>query len=112
MTPERRQRPIPVTSSERKILDTYKGDWENRTGSQSDWGEFLGAVVLLGLAAAGIYALAEVIARNDPHSLQVSCPKCSQRFVVAVPQNTGEAVQVGCPHCQASLVVPVHDRKS
>ena len=101
---EPRQRPIPVTRQERAILEQQKKRYEAKTGDSGDWGEFLGTVALLGLAAAGVYALVGAT-RRSPQSVDVICSGCSKDFVMAVPVGTGRAVQTTCPHCGLELVV-------
>jgi hypothetical protein len=101
---EPRQRPIPVTRGERDVLDTYKRKYQDRTGETPDWGKFLGTIVLLGLAAAGIYGLARAT-RRSTQSVDVQCCECQQRFLMAVPSGTDRAVQTMCPHCNTELVV-------
>lgn len=105
MSQEKRQQPIPVTLEKRALLDQYKTKYEEQNG-KTDWGNFLGTIALLGLAAAGIYALTKG-ARQTPQSANVKCTECQQTFVMALPANTPNIVQVKCPHCQRELVVTV-----
>jgi len=101
---EPRQRPIPVTRSEREVLDTYKKSYQDKTGEQPDWGKFLATLVLLGLAAAGVYSFVKATKRS-PQSVDIECCQCQQRFLMAVPSGTSRAIQMACPHCNAELVV-------
>lgn len=101
---EPRQRPIPVTRQERATLDERKRRYEESTGDQGDWGRFLGTMTLLGLAAAGIYALARVRERSA-NSVNVECATCGRTFLMAVPDQVGGAVYITCPHCGEELVV-------
>ena len=100
----RRQRPIPVTSAERERLERFKEQFEASTGSQGDWGQFLEAVVKLGLVALGTYLLAKVIQSAD-ESKTVQCPACSKTFVMTHAGVRSPVVDVSCPHCQKALVV-------
>jgi hypothetical protein len=47
---EPRQKPIPVTASERAVLDLMKGEVERRLSMKFDWGEFLTISVALGVS--------------------------------------------------------------
>jgi hypothetical protein len=101
---EPRQRPIPVTSQERMFLEQQKQRYESQNGSRGDWGQFLGAIALLGLAAIGVYTLANATNRS-PQSVDVRCSVCSNSFVMALPSGAGRVVYTRCPHCQSELVV-------
>jgi len=103
--PEPRQRNIPLRTNERHELDQRKRDYENRTGDTGDWGKFLGVVTLAGLAALGIYALAQA-AKRAPTVWQVNCPRCSATFPIQVPNPPPWRVtQVACPSCKTELVI-------
>ena len=99
-----RQRPIPVTASEREVLDDAKMEYERRTGQKGDWGEFLRGVTLLGLAALGVYLIAKVIKAGDT-STTVRCPHCMTDFVLANPEDGRRVIDVACPQCESDLVV-------
>lgn len=103
--PEPRQRNIPLNMNERRELDQRKQDYENRTGDTGDWGKFLGIVTLAGLAALGIYGLAQATKRA-PTVWQVNCPYCSAVFPIQVPNPPPWRVtQVACPNCGTELVI-------
>jgi len=102
---EPRQRNIPLNINERHELDQRKRDYENRTGDTGDWGKFLGVVTLAGLAALGIYGLAQAT-RREPTVWQVNCPNCSAVFPIRVPNPPPWRVtQVTCPTCGTELVI-------
>jgi len=101
---ERRQKPIPVTSTERELLQKQKKRYEEGTGDTGDWGKFLGTITLLGLAAAGIYGLAKASARSQ-QSVDVQCSECSEKFIMAISSHSDRAVHTVCPYCGAELVV-------
>lgn len=99
-----RQRPIPVTSAERDKLDAAKVSYERATGDAGDWGNFLGTVTLLGLAAVGIYALGKAAARSV-QSVDVACEACGGSFLMAVPDGTPRAFLIVCPLCGEQIVI-------
>ena len=101
---ERRQRPIPVTGQERTILAEQKKRYEQSTGDRADWGKFLGTVTLVGLATAGIYALAGATPRSE-QSASVECGGCGESFLMAIPNGADRAIYTICPHCDKELVV-------
>lgn len=103
--PEPRQRNIPLNINERRELDQRKQDYQNRTGDIGDWGKFLGVVTLAGLAALGVYALAQATKR-EPTVWQVTCPNCSTVFPIQVPNPPPwRLTQVTCPNCSTELVI-------
>lgn len=104
---EPRQRPISVTSKEREVLERRKHLYETSTGRKGDWGEFLDTIVLLGLAATGVYTLVKAIRRSE-QSVDFTCGECEKTFVMAVPSGVGQAVYTTCPHCSAELVVDIN----
>lgn len=99
-----RQKPIPITSQERAELEDQKRRYEDSTGDRGDWGKFLTTVTLLGLAAAGIYALTKATARSR-QSVNVECCECGETFIMAVPSLADRAIYTTCPHCGEELVV-------
>lgn len=101
---EPRQRPIPVTSQERRFLEEQKQRYESNSGDTGDWGQFLGSMALLGLAAVGIYALARAINRT-PQSVDVQCSVCYNSFLLALPTEVRRVLYTRCPHCQSEIVV-------
>lgn len=103
--PEPRQRNIPLNINERRQLDKRKQDYQNSTGDAGDWGKFLGIATLAGLAALGVYALAQTTKRA-PTVWQVNCPRCSAVFPIQVPNPPPWRVtQVACPNCSTELVI-------
>ena len=102
--PNRRQRPIPVTSAERDKLDAAKRSYERATGDAGDWGNFLGTITLLGLAAVGVYAVGKAAARSI-QSVDVACEGCGGSFLMAVPDGTPRALLTVCPLCGQEIVI-------
>jgi len=101
---EPRQKPIPITRQERALLEDQKRRYEQSTGDRGDWGKFLGTIALLGLAAAGIYALSRATSRTK-QSVNVRCEICRKTFIMAVPNRADRAIYTTCPHCGGELVV-------
>lgn len=103
----KRQKPIPVTSFERTQLEQYKSQYEKKSGQSGDWGDFLGAVALLGLATLGVYALVEAT-KQTPQSANVNCSYCHNIFAMTMPPNSSKIINVKCPYCQQDLVVRIN----
>ena len=100
-----RQRHIPLSIDERRVLDRRKREYEDRTGDTGDWGKFLGIISLAGLAALGIYAMAQVTKRA-PTVWQVDCSRCGMGFPIQVPNPPPwRLAQVRCPSCSNELVI-------
>lgn len=99
-----RQRPISVTGQEHQALENRRRRYEDATGDRGDWGNFLGVMSLLGLAALGMYALAKATERSE-QSVKVKCPACNKVFPMALSGEPVAIVQIPCPHCEAELVV-------
>ncbi len=99
-----RQKPISVSSRDRAVLNQHKARYEQEIGQTDEWGSFLATATLLGLAALGIYKLAQA-SRRSPQSVDVECIACRGGFVMAIPEGTGRAVHTFCPHCSTELVV-------
>ncbi|MFC1919479.1 hypothetical protein ACFLWX_01635 [Chloroflexota bacterium] len=100
----RRQQPISISNRNRAILNQQKARYDSSTGQSTNWGQFLETMALLGLAAAGIYALAKA-SRRSSQSVDVQCSPCGANFIMAVPEGAERAVYTTCPHCGAELVV-------
>jgi hypothetical protein len=101
---KRDQKAISVEAEEWALLDRLKRDYGQRTGEEVDWGNFLGTVALLGLAAAGVYGRAECLDRTES-AASARCSVCGLVFPVAVPHRSPRAVQFRCPACRAMLVL-------
>ncbi len=99
-----RQRPISISDHARTQLDVQKQRYDQATGEKTDWGNFLGTVTLLGLAAVGIYKLVEATQRSA-QSVDVKCAFCQETFVMAVPSGTARVIYTTCPECGGELVV-------
>jgi len=102
--PEYQKRHIAVSPEERRQLEESKRHFEERAG-EGDWGTFLAVATGIGLAALGIYALAQASQRNAT-TWQVICPNrnCRATFPI-VTQSPPQLAQVTCPSCNTELVV-------
>ena len=101
--PEPRQKSIGVTPREKEKLENAKQLYEKKTGGDADWGSFLGAISVLGLAALGVYKLVKS-SKKDPTT---TCAVCGRKFSIAYSEDLPPIVYVTCPNpnCQAELVV-------
>ena len=103
--PQPRQRHIPLNIDDRRELDRRKRDYEEGTGDSGDWGRFLRTVSLAGLAALGIYGMAQA-ARRAPTVWQVICSHCGVGFPIQVPHPPPwRMAQVRCTNCSGELVI-------
>jgi hypothetical protein len=100
-----RQRHVPLRVDDRLELDQRKRDYEERTGDAGDWGRFLEVVTLAGMAALGIYSVAQV-GRLDSVIWKVRCPSCGVRFPVKAPSPPPWRLsRVTCVKCGTELVL-------
>ena len=93
-----------MTSQEHEALENQRRRYEAATGDRGDWGKFLGAMTLLGLAAVGIYGLAKATERSE-QSVKVECPECHKVFPMALSSEPVIIARVPCPYCNTDLVV-------
>jgi len=101
MTKERRQKNIGVTPREKERLEEARRLYEQHTGNRGDWGNFLGAISLLGLAALGVYELVRASRENR----RATCPVCNREFPIAYGDDLPAVAYITCPHCGVELVV-------
>ena len=100
-----RQRHIPLNIEDRRVLDRRKREYEDRTGDTGDWGRFLRTISLAGLAALGVYAMAQATKRA-PTVWQVNCSLCRMGFPIQAPNPPPwRLAQVRCPNCSSELVI-------
>lgn len=104
---EPRQKSIGVTPKEKERLAKAKQLYEERTGDKADWGSFLGAISVLGLAALGVYKLVKSSRKNPT----TTCAVCGRKFSIAYSEDLPPVVYVTCPNpnCQAELVVDFNE---
>ncbi len=104
-----RQRPISITAHEREFLERQRERYEREFGELGNWGDFLGAISLLGLVALGAYFLVRASERSA-QTATVVCSQCRENILMAIPSGTPRFVQVGCPHCGQGLVVDLRSQ--
>jgi hypothetical protein len=99
--PDPRQRPIPVTVEERKILNALKDKYEQITGDKGTWSHFLLNIALFSLTAIGANKLSKQVAPG-----RFQCPECLATITVvsAKPLFVG-FVLISCPECNKEIVV-------
>jgi hypothetical protein len=98
---EPRQKSIALTPKEKEKLDREKELYEQNIGRRVDWGEFLGVVAVIGLAALGIHEMVRS-SRGNPTTI---CPVCKQQITIAYSGDLPEVFHVVCPQCKTELVV-------
>ena len=101
MTSNSKRKSIVVTFKEKEKLESAKHLYEQHTGDGGDWGKFLGTISMLGLAALGIYKLAQA-SRKKRKSV---CPVCDREFSIAYGDDLPAVAYITCPHCGEELVV-------
>jgi DNA-directed RNA polymerase subunit RPC12/RpoP len=102
MVKKREQKSIGLTLSEKARLEKAKRLYEESTGGdKTDWGQFLGIIAGLGLAALGVYHLTKSTRENPV----VTCAVCKRKFPIAYSEDLPPIVYVSCPYCSSSLVV-------
>jgi len=101
MMNEPRQKSVAMTPKEKERLEREKQLYEEHAGRKVDWGEFLGVVAVIGLAALGIRKMVQSSRRNPT----TTCPVCNQQITIAYSDDLPEVFYVVCPKCKTELVV-------
>jgi len=101
--PNPNQSNIPVSKSEREVLDLARNQYEKEHGG-GDWGDFLTGLAVGVLATAGIVAIAEAIA-NRQRAWTVQCPHCNGGVHVVASGSPPSAEVLQCPYCSGTFVV-------
>jgi len=99
--PRRERTSIGLPTGKMQILAQARERYEEYTGKKTDWGNFLAATVVLGLAALGIYRMINSSKKNPT----ATCVVCHKRFSIAHSGELSPVVYVTCPNCGAELVV-------
>ena len=101
--PNRNQSNIPVSKTEREVLELAKKRYEQERG-KSDWGDFLAGLAVGSLVGAGIVAAVRTI-ENRERAWSVECPHCHEGLRVVVSGRRPSAEVLQCPYCGQDFVV-------
>jgi len=106
--PNPNQSNIPVSKSERQVLDLAKERYEQQHG-KGDWGDFLGGLAAGFLVGAGIVAGAHAIA-NRERAWIMQCPHCQRDVRVLVQGKPPSAEVSNCPYadCGEEFIIQYH----
>ena len=101
--PNPNQSNIPVSKSERRVLDLAKERYERERGT-CDWGDFLARLAVGSLLGAGIVAAVRAI-ENRNRAWTIECPHCHEEVRVVVSGRLPSAEVLQCPYCGLDVVV-------
>jgi len=101
--PNPNQSNLPVSKSEREVLDLAKERYEQEHG-RCDWGDFLAGLAVGSLLGAGMVAAVKAIG-NRERAWSVECPHCHEELRVLASGRSPSAEVFQCPHCGRDLVV-------
>lgn len=102
--PNPNQSNIPVSKTEREVLDRAKRAFESREG-KADWGRFLTSVVSAYLISAGLMVVAQMLQNSAGSVWAVQCPMCQNRITgTATTRLSGERLFL-CPYCGVEFIV-------
>ena len=94
---------IPVSRSERRVLELAKQRYQDERGA-GDWGDFLAGLAVGFLTGAGVVAAVRAIENRDRAWL-VECPHCHGEIRVVVSGKRPSAEVLQCPYCGLDVVV-------
>jgi len=101
--PNPNQSNIPVSKSERKVLELAKKRYQEECG-KCDWGDFLAGLAVGSLVSAGVVAAVRALGDRD-RAWSVECPHCQGELRVVVSGRPPSAEVLQCPYCGQDLVV-------
>lgn len=101
--PNPNQSNIPVSRSERRVLELARQRYQEERGT-GDWGDFLAGLAVGFLAGAGIVAAVRAI-ENRGRAWLVECPHCHGEIRVVVSGKHPSAEVLQCPYCGLDVVV-------
>lgn len=101
--PNPNQSNIPVSKSERQVLELARERYEQERG-KGDWGDFLAGLAVGSLVGAGIVAAVRALENRD-RAWAVECPHCHGELRVVVSGRRPSAEVLQCPYCGQDLVV-------
>ena len=107
--PNPNQSNIPVSKSERRVLELAKQRYQEERGT-GDWGDFLAGLAVGFLLTGGVVAAVKAIENRD-RAWSVECPHCSGEIRVVVSGRAPSAEVLQCPYCGLDLVVPYRTRE-
>jgi len=101
--PNPNQSNIPVSKSEREVLDLARERYEQEHG-RGDWGDFLAGLAAGFLVGAGIVAVARAI-QNRQRAWLAECPRCHGELRVVVSGRCPSAEVLQCPYCGQDIII-------
>lgn len=101
--PNVNQSNIPVSKSEREVLDLAKERYEKEHG-KCDWGDFLSGLAVGSLIGAGIVAAVRTV-ENRERAWSVECPHCRGQLRVVASGRGPSAEVLQCAYCGSDFVV-------
>jgi len=111
--PNPNQSNLPVSKTERQVLDLARERFEDEHG-KGDWGDFLAGLAAGFLVSAGIAAVVKAV-QNRANAWSVDCPHCHREVRVVVSGRTPSAEVIQCAYCGSDFVVyyrPLEERDS
>ena len=102
--PNPKQSNLPVSKSEREVLDLAKQEYEKRNG-HADWGDFLTSMALGFLATAGMLTAMATMLQNQQTAYVVKCPHCEGQMRIAYRGMPPAAELIKCLYCQRQFIV-------
>jgi predicted Zn finger-like uncharacterized protein len=103
--PNPKQSNLPVSKTEREVLDLAKQEYERRRNGHADWGEFLTSMALRFLATAGILTVMATMLQNQQTSYVVQCPHCGSQMRIAYRGMPPAAELIKCLYCPQQFIV-------
>lgn len=101
--PNPKQSNIPVSKSEREVLNIAKERYEQERG-KCDWGDFLAGLAVGSLLGAGIVAAVREIGDRET-AWSVECPHCHGELRVVASGRHPSAEVLQCAYCGLDFVV-------
>lgn len=101
--PNPNQSNIPVSKSERRVLELAKQRYQEERGT-GDWGDFLAGLAVGFLVSAGVVAAVRAI-ENQDMAWSVECPHCHGELRVVASGRRPSAEVLQCAYCGLDFVV-------
>lgn len=103
--PNPKQSNLPVSKSERQVLDFAKQRYEKQQNGHCDWGEFLTSMAVGFLATAGMLTVIATMLQNQQSAYVVQCPYCGNQMRVAYRGTPPPSELVKCLYCPEYFIV-------